>query len=140
MNKKKFLNLTFEILKFGTIGIINATIDFSIYLSLTRNFDFWKKNYLLSNIIAFIIANIFSFFANKKITFRDNQKTSATKYIKFLSITLASLIITEICLLVFVQYLHILDIYGKILGIILGAVWNFIMYKKTVFKNIIKIK
>lgn len=124
-----------QILIFGIIGAINALIDFSIYVLLTRNFEFWAKYFLIANIISFFIANVFSFFMNKNFSFNNKEKISVAQYLKFLLTTIFSLIITEICLLIFVRLLHTLDIYGKLLGIILGAIWNFTIYKIVIFKN-----
>lgn len=122
---------------FGTIGLFNAFLDFSIYIFLTRNFLFWGKYFLITNVISFFIANISSYFLNAKFSFKgfDNSKSFIKRYIKFLTVTIFSLMIVEICLIVSVKIFHISDIYGKITGIIIGALWNFIMYKITIFKE-----
>lgn len=130
----KYKNLFVQIIKFGIIGVINAIIDMSIYWSLTRKLYIFK---IFANILSFLIANLFSFFANRSITFKNIEKVSLKKYIKFLSITVISLIISSVCLFISITLIKSqdADIYGKIAGIILGAVWNFIMYKNSVFKK-----
>ncbi len=135
IKKNKIIKIGIEIIKFGIIGVLNAIIDFSIYISLTRGFEFWARYYYIANIIAFFIANIFSFFANKKITFKDDRAGSIKQYFKFLSITIMSLLITEICLIISVKYLQTSDVFGKIVGIAIGAIWNFVMYKIKIFKK-----
>ena len=121
-------------MKFAIIGVINAIIDMSIYWSLTRKLYIFK---IIANILSFLIANLFSFFANRSITFKNIEKISLKKYIKFLSITVISLVISSFCLFISIKLIESpdADIYGKIAGIVLGAVWNFIMYKNNVFKN-----
>jgi putative flippase GtrA len=133
INKHK--NLILQIIKFGTIGFLNTVIDFSIYIMLTRNSIFLMKYFLIAHIISFIIANIFSFIMNKNITFKSNNEDIIKKYINFVSITAISLIISSSILFISVNYLLMSDIYGKILGTLVGMVWNFIMYKKRVFKE-----
>ncbi|MDD3284502.1 MAG: GtrA family protein [Patescibacteria group bacterium] len=138
-NLNKYKKLLFQIIKFGIIGLINASIDFSIYIILTRGFDIQKKYYLIANFISFLCANIISFILNKKFAFEDQSKNNNNiKYIKFFTITLVSLIIYQISLFIFINYIGIQnnDIYGKIVGVIIGAIWNFSMYKILIFKNI----
>ncbi|MCD4704799.1 GtrA family protein [bacterium] len=123
--------LIWQITIFGIIGALNFGLDFLIYLSLTR---FLAFHYLFANIIAFFIANISSFFLNKNYSFSDSEKTNLfKKYFKFMSFTVASLLISSITIFLFVRYFQNLDIHGKIIGTILGAIWNFITYKKLVF-------
>lgn len=129
----KYKNLILQIIKFGAIGFLNTAIDFSIYIMLTRNSIFLMKYFLIAHITSFIIANIFSFIMNKNITFKSDNNDIIKKYINFVSITVVSLIISGSILFISVNYLLISDIYGKILGTLVGMVWNFIMYKKRVF-------
>lgn len=124
-----------QILIFGIIGVSNAAVDFCVYIALTRGFSFWTKYYLLANTISFLIASVYSFFMNKRFSFKDtDSKNHFVKYIKFLATTVISFLIVQLCLYIFVEYLHISDVYGKIVGIVLGATWNFIMYKMIIFK------
>lgn len=125
-----------QIIKFGLIGMLNFLIDISIYLLLTRKFHFY---YIIAHIIAFLIANLISFTLNKNFAFQDiNNNKIIIKYLKFLGFTMISLIISGSCLFICVQYLKISDIYGKIIGTILGATWNFLMYKFIVFSRFSK--
>jgi len=120
-----------QIIKFGLVGTFNFIIDLSIYLFLTRELAFY---YILSHILAFLVANYLSFILNKNFVFQDKNKT-LIKYFKFLGFTLCSLIISSFILFICVHYLKMFDIYGKILGTIIAAVWNFLMYKFIVFKT-----
>lgn len=122
-----------QIIKFSLIGGLNFLVDFTIYLFLTRIVLFY---FLLANLISFLIANSISFLLNKNFAFQDKNKNNLfTKYLKFLSLTIASVIISSCVLFICVNYLEISDIYGKIIGTILGAIWNFTTYKLLVFKN-----
>lgn len=126
-------NLLTQIIKFGLIGTLNFIIDLLIYLFLTRQLSIY---YILAHIIAFLFANSISFILNKNFAFQDNnQEKIFIKYLKFLSLTIFSLFISAVILFTTVHYLKILDIYGKIIGTIVAAIWNFVMYKLIVFKN-----
>ncbi len=132
----KFLkknSLKSQIIKFSLIGGLNFLVDFIIYLFLTRIILLY---FLLANVVSFLIANSLSFLLNKNFTFQDKNKNNLfIKYFKFLSLTVASVIISSCVLFVCVKYLRISDIYGKIIGTILGAIWNFTTYRLLVFKN-----
>ena len=96
----KYKNLIIQIIKFGIIGIINAIIDISLYWFLTRKLYVIK---IISNVLSFLIANLFSFFTNRRITFKNIEKVSLKQYIKFLSITIMSLVISFICLFISIK-------------------------------------
>ena len=122
-----------QIIKFALIGIFNFGIDLLIYLFLTRRLFIY---YILAHIIGFLIANSVSFILNKNIAFQDkDQNKILTKYFKFLGLTIFSLIISGSILFIYVNYFKMLDIYGKIIGTIIAAIWNFISYKTLVFKR-----
>ncbi|HNZ86258.1 MAG TPA: GtrA family protein [bacterium] len=131
----KYKNLIIQIIKFGIIGLINTVIDFFIYISLTRNCEFFTKYYIIAHISSFFVANMFSFIMNKNLTFQSDNQNIIKKYLSFVSVTIISLLISGACLVVSVHYFGISDILGKILGTILGMIWNFIMYKQKVFKK-----
>jgi putative flippase GtrA len=132
----KILNkypLILQIFKFGLIGTLNFLIDLSIYLLLTRKLSFY---YILAHITAFLIANSISFIFNKSFAFQDKENNKIfLKYLKFLSFTIVSLLLSGLVLFITVYYLKMFDIYGKILGTIVAAIWNFLMYKFIVFKT-----
>lgn len=122
-----------QIVKFGLIGIFNFIIDLSIYLILTRELSFY---YILAHISSFLIANSISFLLNKNFAFQDKNKDKIfIKYLKFLGLTIISLIISATILFICVNYFKIFDIYGKILGTIVAAIWNFLTYRFIVFKT-----
>ncbi len=122
-----------QIIKFSLIGGLNFLVDFIIYLFLTRIFLLY---FLIANIISFLIANSISFLLNKNFAFQDKNKNNIfNKYLKFLGLTVASVIISSLTIFICINYLKISDIYGKIMGAILGAIWNFTTYKLLVFKQ-----
>jgi putative flippase GtrA len=125
--------LILQIIKFGLIGTFNFIIDLFIYLILTRKLAFY---YILAHVFAFLVANSVSFVLNKNFAFQDRDKNKILiKYFKFLGLTIISLIISATILFICVNFLKMFDIYGKILGTIIAACWNFISYKKLVFKR-----
>ena len=124
-----------QLARFAVIGVANTGIDFTVYFSLTRGWQFWAKWYLVANLIAFITANVFSFIMNKNWTFNNRKYSDYHKqYLKFLLVSLGALGIVEFVLYIFVDALQLHDLLGKIVGILLALVWSFTVHRNWTFK------
>ena len=69
--KNKFITKKFLI--FGIIGVINTLIHMGVYWVA---FNPLKMGPFFSNTIAFILASVFSYFANAILTFKPKNKSS----------------------------------------------------------------
>ena len=76
-------------LRFTIVGSINTVIDFSILFTLTTLFNVLKE---LANFISTFVAFLFSFFANKKYTFKSTSKNLKKQFLLFTIVTLFGLI------------------------------------------------
>ena len=124
-----------QLSKFCLVGLGNTAVDFTIYISLTRGWEFWLYYYLGANLIAFVVANIFSFVVNKSWTFKNKEYSSYHwQYLKFLIVSLGALVIVEITLFVFVDWLGIYDLVGKVVGIVLSLLWSFAIHRRWTFR------
>jgi len=127
-------------IRFLMVGGTNTVIDFVILFSL---FNFLGLPKLYSNIISTSIALTFSLFANKTFTFKDKSKGTKEQTIKFLIITLFGLwviqtIIIELVKIIIGQSItdnNIILGIGKIIATCVTLVWNYLMYRKFVFKR-----
>jgi len=132
---KRLLKNHADKLRFGLVGATNTLIDFSILFLLFS----YGLSPLLSNLISTSCALSFSFFANKKYTFRDHNPNQTRQIFIFLVITLIGLwiiqpvIIWSIQLLLGNNYLSLLV--AKLTATIASLVWNYLMYRKYVFKG-----
>jgi len=90
---------------------------------------------------------MFSFFANKKFTFKNKNVKTKTQFIYFLVITLIGLwviqpIVIELTRSMFElisknDYLLVLFI-GKAIATCVTLVWNYVLYRKYVFTDYAK--
>jgi len=137
----KILNLeekvvSWQLTKFVIVGVLNTIIDFTFYLSLTRGWYFWQRQYLLANIFSFVLANIFSFIINKSWTFKNSEYDNYHwQYLKFFIVSLVSLLIVELSLFFLVEFLYFYDLLAKVIGILLSLVWSFSVHKFWTFKK-----
>ena len=126
---KKFPVLK-QVVKFGIIGVSNVFIDVLVYWLLTR---FGHLYYLLAATLSFLIANIWSYFWNRRWTFRDNSRAIIRQYLKFLAANLIAIILNLGVLFVLVDFLRLDDLIAKILASIVVGLINFAINKKWAF-------
>lgn len=93
--KKHFLTKKF--LTFGLIGVVNTGIHLLTY-TISYNFLPIESQSILafvSNSIAFIVASVFSYFANAIFTFKPNNR-SATQFTIVMGVYLTRLFISSL--------------------------------------------
>lgn len=124
-----------QFFRYGMVGVSNVILDFIIYLSLTRGWEFWREHYLWANFLSFVVVVTWSFFWNKHWTFQERSGRHGTQYAKFLAITVIGLGIYQTFLYAGIQLLSLYDVVAKLLAIPLMTAWNFIMHKLWTFKS-----
>ena len=124
-----------QLIKFGFVGSFVTTIDFVLYFSLTRLFDWWAEHFLIANGAAFLTALTTSFFLNKLWTFRNDQRAYKRQSAKFLISNLIALAGTQSILYGLVTGLGITDIIAKPIAVAIVVFWNFMSYKFWVFPH-----
>ena len=120
-----------QFIKFTLVGTTNSAIDFSVYLILTR---FFSVHLILANFCSFSIAVTWSFFINKKWTFRNTHGDHAKQYIKFFITNTIGIIIQTLILSVFVYVFKVHDVLGKLIAIVITSFWNFSISKIWTFR------
>lgn len=123
-----------QFLRYATIGVVNTGLDFGMYIGLTRGFAFWREHYLLANALVFIVVVTWSFFWNKRWTFKNREQKHAAQYTKFVLATLGGITIAEGVLYVGVDWLGLHDIVSKVIAGPLVMVWNFLAYRFWAFR------
>jgi putative flippase GtrA len=92
--------LTRKFLTFGVIGILNTFIHLLVYsLIYNENTTSFVGSAFFSNSIAFIVASIFSYFANAYFTFKPKNKSTmqfSIVILVFLSRLLVSSLLAEL--------------------------------------------
>lgn len=124
-----------EIINYLIFGGLTTLVSILTYALFAKIF---LINYLISNVLSWIIAVIFAFITNKLYVFESKSKD---KKIVFKEITnffffrIVSLIIEMIIMYVFVDLLSIDDLITKIIAQIIVILSNYIFSKVFVFKK-----
>ena len=127
-------------LRFTIVGSINTVIDFSILFTLTMFLNIPKE---LANFISTFISFLFSFFANKKYTFKSTSKNLKRQFLLFTIVTLFGLwVIQTIIIAAITPVFTNLDInkpaallISKLIATAASLVWNYTLYSRVVFKK-----
>jgi len=127
-------------LRFTIVGSINTVIDFSILFTLTTLFNVPKE---LANFISTFVAFLFSFFANKKYTFKSTSKNLKRQFLLFTAVTLFGLwVIQTIIIAAITPVFTNLGVnnpaallISKLIAPAASLIWNYTLYSKVVFKK-----
>jgi hypothetical protein cdiviTM7_02105 len=127
-------------LRFTIVGSINTIIDFSILFTLTMLFNIPKE---LANFISTFVAFLFSFFANKKYTFKSTSKNLKRQFLLFTAVTLFGLwVIQTIIITAITPVFTNLGVnkpaallISKLIATAASLVWNYTLYSRVVFKK-----
>ena len=127
-------------LRFTIVGSINTVIDFSILFTLTTLFNIPKE---LANFISTFVAFLFSFFANKKYTFKSTSKNLKKQFLLFTIVTLFGLwVIQTIIITAITPVFTNLGInkpaallISKLIATAASLIWNYTLYSRVVFKK-----
>lgn len=134
--------------KFIVVGVMNTLVDLSI-LNLLMFVSGQTQGvfYTVFKTLSFITAVIFSYYINKRWTFRDNSEENASKkFSQFIGISIVGAIINvSVATLVVTLARPALGLgfisgqlwgnIGALCGTSIGLIWNFIGYKFIVFKK-----
>lgn len=154
-SKPKTIGELTRIGRFSAVGILNTIIDLTIYNALIHA----GLSATVANIPSTTVAMTFSFFANRRVVFQSGSARPAVQAAKFLVATAFGLyiiqsaiinaltqhwlwpgqtayhIITSIGLGHLFSQSFVIDNSAKALAIVVSMVWNYLTYKKWVFKK-----
>lgn len=154
-NKQAVLKETKQVGKFSLIGIINTLIDFVIY---NIGISVFGLAVIAANLVSTTVAMSFSFVANKNFVFGSKQKQVLRQALLFLIITAFGLYALQNGVIYILKYSwhwpldlaydivkavglqsisqeFVVNNGAKIIGTVFSFVWNYILYKKYVFKS-----
>lgn len=128
-----------QIGRFAIVGTINTIIDFGLLFSLT----FLGLPKLAANTVSTGTAFVFSFFANKKYTFKSTSKNIKYEIVSFVIVTLFGLWVLQNGIIWLITPL-IKDLItneqtslfaSKLFATAVSLIWNYCLYERIVFRK-----
>ena len=145
--KKDYSDSTHEgmmqFVKFGIVGVSNTVISYLLYsvtlLGMKKAGVFPHVDYLIAQIVAFVISVLWSFYWNNKYVFtmeegesRNMWKALAKTYVSY---SFTGLFLNSILLILWVQILGISEFIAPIINLLVSVPLNFIINKFWAFKT-----
>ncbi len=131
---KKIINKYTTFCSYVIIGIIGTIINITIYMLLVSLFS---EQYLICNIIAYILSLIIIFILNKIYVFKDkkiNHKYILKQFGIFGLSRLLSLGIDSLVLFICIEKLFLGNLLSKIIANLSTTFLNYLVGKKIIFK------
>lgn len=128
-----------QIGRFAIVGTINTVIDFGLLFLLT----FLGLPKLAANTVSTGTAFVFSFFANKKYTFKSTSKNIKYEIVSFVIVTLFGLWVLQNGMIWLTTPL-IKDLITneqtslfvtKLFATAVSLIWNYCLYEQIVFRK-----
>ncbi|HEX6416333.1 MAG TPA: GtrA family protein [Candidatus Saccharimonadales bacterium] len=125
--------------RFLVVGGANTAIDFGLLFLLKA----LGLPAISANIISTTTAFCFSFFANKKYTFKTSDTNIKREIALFITVTLFGLWVLQTLVIGAVTSVlqntslsqEVLLLIAKLCATIVSLVWNYVMYSRVVFKR-----
>jgi putative flippase GtrA len=117
-----------QFVKFYAIGILASIVNFVLFYILIEYFNF---HYLLSNVVAYIIPVLISYFLNSAITFKNVEKNKDIfSLFKYIAMRISSLLIDSFILFIAIDILNFNPYISKIISAVIVTIFSFLLTKK----------
>lgn len=135
LKEKKIYSTLIQFIKFGIVGINNTLISYCTYAVLV-----WLGvNFLLSNLIGFVVSVLNSFYWNSRYVFDLNNADTKQKLkalIKtFISYAGTGLVLSSAMLILWIDIVQLSKYIAPIINLIITVPVNFVVNKVWAFKK-----
>lgn len=132
-----------QFIKFGIVGVSNTLISYVLYSGGLIVFReaclFGQADYLIAQIVAFVVSVAWSFYWNNKFVFKmeAGKKRSIWKALlkTYISYSFTGLFLSSILLILWVQIFRISEFIAPIINLLITVPLNFIINKFWAFKQ-----
>ncbi len=135
-------DMAMQFVKFGIVGLSNTIISYVIYvggLIFLQYFGIFPKvDYLVAQIVAFILSVLWSFYWNNKMVFvleKGKERSLWKALVKtYISYSFTGLFLNSILLVFWVQICNISEFIAPIINLLVSVPLNFVINKFWAFK------
>jgi putative flippase GtrA len=132
-----------QFVKFGLVGVSNTLISYVLYvvslLLLRRIPGLEAINYILAQVVAFVLSVLWSFYWNNRLVFKQKegqQRTIIRTLLKtYVSYSFTGLFLNSILLVLWVQFLGISEFIAPIINLLISVPLNFVINKFWAFRS-----
>lgn len=137
----EIINLCYDNKKFRSVflylvfGVLTTILNISIFFIFTNIF---KINYIIANIIAWIVAVAVAYITNKLYVFETNnneKKSNIKEIFKFFLARVITLVMETLILIIMINLMNVSESFTKVFANILVLIANYILSKYLIFIN-----
>ena len=121
-----------EIINYLIFGGLTTVVSIATYALFAKVFHI---DYLISNVLSWILAVLFAYITNKIFVFESKSKKNIKEITSFFFFRIVSLVMEMVILYIFVDMLHIDDLITKIIAQVIVIISNYVFSKVFVFKK-----
>lgn len=118
-----------EFIKYTIAGVVTTLMNYVIYSAGL----YFHINYLTANTIAWCFAVLFAYFMNRNIVFQS-KNNSRKEMILFVTLRFLTLLVENVCLWIFIDYMHWNAFISKIIVMLMAVIGNYFFCKFSIFK------
>ena len=123
-----------QAVKFGLVGVVNTLVDAGVY-ALLMLMPFFKRYYVLAQVLGYGAGVANSLMMNKRWTFSQREPMSKRQLALFLLVNLAALGVSTGVLVLTQERLGMGRLLGKAVAVVCSMGVNFVGNKLLVFKK-----
>ena len=120
-----------KLIRFSIVGVGNTLVNWSIFIILNA----FGVYYIISNIIAYIIATINSYIWNSLWVFKYGQGLNINTSVKFFILNLVGLTVNTTIMYILVDILNFNKFIALVIASIFVVIMNYTINKLWVFKE-----
>lgn len=128
---KKLINKNSRFIRYCIGGGFAFLVDLSLLYILTEYVRLW---YLYSATLSFVVTAMVNYTIQKYWTFKNSERKIGQQFLSFLIIQVIGLLLNNLTLYIFVEFVGLWYMLAKILAAGLVLIWNYWAGKKFVFK------
>lgn len=132
-----------QFIKFGIVGLSNTVISYLLYVGALLVFQ--KKqwipsiDYLVAQVIAFVLSVLWSFYWNNKYVFKQNEGQERNIFAALLktyvSYAFTGLFLNSVLSFIWVEVIGVSKLIAPIINLLVSVPINFLMNKFWAFKT-----
>lgn len=132
-----------QFIKFGIVGLSNTVISYLLYVGALLIFQ--KKqwipsiDYLVAQVIAFVLSVLWSFYWNNKYVFKQNEGQKRNIFAALLktyvSYAFTGLFLNSVLSFIWVEVIGVSKLIAPIINLLVSVPINFLMNKFWAFKT-----
>ena len=136
------IKLIIQFIKFGIVGLSNTIVSYVIYLVSLKGFEqaqlFKSTDYLIAQLIAFILSVLWSFMLNSRFVFNEANDTSPWYQIlikTYASYAFTGLFLNSILSIFWIEVIRVSKVIAPIFNLLISVPINFVLNKFWAFKS-----